>query len=427
MADLVRKHRLDVVRHTVSRPAAGGYCIQAVADDARIAALQKAGYTVQRIENVDEAGRVRQAEAAAGGHYLSVADIEAGLTALAQPGNAAFVQLLTLPQQTWENRTCHAVKVGQGAGPGRPGIYLLGGVHAREWGSPDILLFFLQQLTEAYRTGTGITLGGKAFTADQVKGLVDSKDVFVFPQANPDGRNHSLTVDANWRMNRRPAPASQPTCVGVDINRNYDFLWHYPDYFSPEAPLANSTDPCDAQQTYIGPSVASEPETRNVVWMFDTFPNIRYFVDVHSFSEKILYSWGDDEDQTTDPGMNFRNAAFNGQRGVVGDSAYKEYIDPADRAAVVALAESMRDAIAAVRGRTYGVEQSLDLYPTAGTSDDYAFSRYFADPTRAKVYAFTVEWGSDSNPTPFHPPYAEMKQIIAEVSAGLLEFCLQAS
>src|SRR5205823_5829307 len=102
--------------------------------------------------------------------------------------------------------------------------------------------------------------------------------------------------------------------------------------------------------------------------------------------------------------LSFRNPFFNGKRGVIGDTAYKEYIAPADRAAVIALAGSMRDAIAAVRGHSYGVEQSLDLYPTAGTSDDYAFSRHSVDPASAKVYAFTVEWGATRTLRPFIRP-----------------------
>lgn len=40
-----------------------------------------------------------------------------------------------------------------------------------------------------------------------------------------------------------------------------------------------STNPCD-HDVYIGPSPVSEPETKNVVWMFETFPDIRYFIDV---------------------------------------------------------------------------------------------------------------------------------------------------
>jgi hypothetical protein len=37
------------------------------------------------------------------------------------------------------------------------GIYFLGGIHAREWGSPDILINFVEQLCEAYRKQSGIT------------------------------------------------------------------------------------------------------------------------------------------------------------------------------------------------------------------------------------------------------------------------------
>ena len=34
--------------------------------------------------------------------------------------------------------------------------------------------------------------------------IVTTLDVVVFPQANPDGRHHSMTVDPMWRKNRRP-------------------------------------------------------------------------------------------------------------------------------------------------------------------------------------------------------------------------------
>ena len=43
-----------------------------------------------------------------------------------------------------------------------------------------------------------------------------------------------------------------------------------------------------------------------------------------------------------------------------------------------------------------------------------------------KVHGFTIEWGSQQNQTPFHPTFSEMKKIIDEVTAGLLEFCLRA-
>jgi carboxypeptidase T len=355
--------------------------------------------------------------------YLNVRQVESALLAAARPPNDLFTELIILPNLTWEGRTCRALKIAKDSDSERMGVYFIGGVHAREWGSPDILIFFTRQLTRAYRTNTGLTLESKNFTAAQIQSIVDNLDVFVFPQVNPDGRNYSMTADPMWRKNRRPASRSNPDCSGVDINRNYDFLWNYPVYFHPEAPIANSTDPCDLQ-VYIGPSAASEPETQNVVSMLDDHSNIRFFVDLHSYSELILYNWGDDQNQSADPNMNFQNGAFNGQRGIADDAAYREYINGPDQTFAINLANRMQDAIQAVRGRAYTVESSFGLYPTAGTSTDYTFSRHLANASNEKVYSYTIEWGSPANPTPFHPPYIEMQNIIREVTAGLLDFCL---
>jgi murein tripeptide amidase MpaA len=355
--------------------------------------------------------------------YLNVDEVESALSVAVAPPNTGFTQLITLPHLTWEGRQCHAIKLASSSGPGRIGVYFLGGIHSREWGSPDILITFIERLAQAYRTSTGLRFGGKRFTAAQIQSVVNTLDLFVFPQANPDGRNFSMTTDPMWRKNRRPAPPGSPDCLGVDINRNYDFLWNYTAHFNPSAPVANSTDPCD-YQVYIGPAAVSEPETRNVVWMMDNFPNVRFFVDLHSYGEDILYNWGDDEDQTTDPNMNFQNPAFDALRGVAGDAEYREYINTRDQAAAIELASVMRDAIQAVRGRAYKVQSAFALYPTAGASDDYAFSRHFVDGSKGKIMAYTLEWGSPQNPTPFHPPYREMRNIIREITAGLLQFCL---
>jgi murein tripeptide amidase MpaA len=443
MADLVRKHGVRLASHDAKKLPDGGYWVDVHVDDAQMRALETAGYKIQRREDAEELGRQRQAEHraavertgrarvapfAAVGRYLTVDEVESAISAAAA-ANAPFTQLIKLPNQTWEGRTCQAIKIGAGAGGAtRPGIYFLGGVHAREWGSPDILINFVEQLTGAFRTNAGITLGQRNFTAAEIQGIVNGKDIYVFPQANPDGRHFSMTQAPGWRKNRRPAAAGQhrPSCVGVDINRNYDFLWDFKKHFDPNAPVRNSTNPCD-HDVYIGPSPVSEPETRNAISMFDSFPSIRYFIDIHSHGEDILYNWGDDNDQTTNPTMNFQNPAFDGKRGIANDSAYREFIGGSDKAFAIQLATRMQAGIESVRRRKYNVEQSLTLYPTAGTSDDYAFSRHILDPTKSKVYSYTIEWGSPNNPTPFHPAYSEMSQIIKEVTAGLLEFCLGAT
>jgi carboxypeptidase T len=345
--------------------------------------------------------------------YQSVTNIENSVTNAAGGANAAFTQLVTLPNASWEGRTSHAVKIASGGGE-RIGIYFVGGLHAREWGSSDILVRFIDRVTQAFRTGNTLTFGGTTFTAAQVASVVNTLNLYVFPQANPDGRQYSMASDVWWRKNRRPDPT--PANVGVDVNRNFDFLWNYPTFFSPSAPVASSTVP--SSEVYIGPSAESEPETRNIVSIVDHHTEIRFFVDVHSYSQLILYGWGDDEQQTTDPGKNFANAAFNGQRGVAGD-AYREFIPAGDRDLEESLGLRMRDAIVAAGGPAYTVEPSYGLYPTSGTSTERFFMRHFLNRRKGKVHGYTIEWG-----TQFQPPWSEMDLIADQVCAALFQLCL---
>jgi murein tripeptide amidase MpaA len=439
MADLVRVHGVGIVRQTLRQQADGRWRVQAFGEAADLAALAAAGFAVEPVEDVvAEPGALAEAEAVGAAEpgrlprtgpagYMDVAEVDRRLAVLAAAPYTGVTELITLPQTTWEGRTCHVLRIGPGAGPGRAGICLLGGLHAREWGSADLVVAFAERLLTAWQAGKGIAIGRRRFTADQVRRLVEEANLYLCPQVNPDGRHYSFTVDPMWRKNRRPAPEDAPagSCVGVDLNRNFDFLWDFETHFDPAAPIANSTQPCDPQ-VYVGPTAASEPETRNVVWLLDEHPDIGFLVDLHSYGELIMYSWGDDENQTATPNMAFSNPAFDRRRGRP-DDEYREYIDGGDAKLLVRLATRMQAAVAAARGRTYRVQQSMNLYPTAGTSDDYAYSRHRVDPACSKILAFTVEWGAEDNPTPFHPPYDEMVDIIAEVTSGLLAFCGEAA
>ena len=117
-----------------------------------------------------------------------------------------------------------------------------------------------------------------------------------------------------WRKNRRPAPRGRGhMSIGVDLNRNFPFLWRFDRHFAPDT-VESSFNPGD-YETYVGRREASEPETRNVIWLTpDRFPNIRYFVDLHSYGESILHSLRSDENQSDDPRMNFRNPAYDEAR-----------------------------------------------------------------------------------------------------------------
>jgi hypothetical protein len=163
----------------------------------------------------------------------------------------------------------------------------------------------------------------------------------------------------------------------------------------------------------------------------DRHPSVGFFIDIHSFGEDILYNWGDDDDQTTDATMTFHNPAFDGRRGITDSTAggdpgkYREYLPADDLTTLTTLGSTMRDAIRAAHGRQYAVKGAVGLYPTSGTSDDYAYSRGFIDASKNKVLGYTIEWGPQraTIAKSFHPDYPQMVPIIEEVTAALLAFC----
>jgi len=79
MADLVRKQKIDVLRQTVRRLDEGGYSVDAIVDDVQMRSLEsraietEAGetsrYTIERHEDVNEAGKARQEEVSKGDDY----------------------------------------------------------------------------------------------------------------------------------------------------------------------------------------------------------------------------------------------------------------------------------------------------------------------------------------------------------------------
>jgi len=434
------KHRVVVVGYTENKKT-GDLVIDGYLDARQETWLKKQGYGVSRLEEIDRADHRRQDEGHRsaerrlhrghygdviwGGGYLTTDEIEQAMV-LGEKNHSAYLERIALPHKTWEKRRCHAVRIAKGHGRNRTGICFIGGVHGREWGSPDILVYFAIRLLRAYRDREGIRLGKKSFSAAQIRRIVDTKDIILFPQVNPDGRHFSMDRHPMWRKNRRPAPPGRgPKSIGVDLNRNFPLMWNFERHFAPDT-VENSRNPGD-YETYTGPRAASEPETKNVIWLLDHFPQIRFFIDLHSYGETLLHNWGSDENQTDDPNMCFMNKAYDGKRGLIHDDEYREHMPAADQKLAIALGNKLADAIRLVRGRTYKVQQSVGLYPTAASSDDYAYSRHFVDPANPKIIAYTMEWGRIRASTPFHPPYPEMRKVMREVTAGLLEFCLHAT
>jgi murein tripeptide amidase MpaA len=340
--------------------------------------------------------------------YLSVAAISAAIDHIATT-YPAITKIIALPEPSAEGRQIRALKIAHGGGARRTGVLFLGGTHARELVNPETVLSFALRLCDAYTHNTGLTFGPKIFEPATIQTVVNGLDIFMLPLVNPDGRHFCLMPggDPWWRKNRSNHPGL--ACRGVDLNRNYDFLW--------SSGIGTSANAC--ADVFKGPGAFSEPETRNVRWMIDTFANLACMIDVHSYSELVLFPWGDDENQTSDPNQNFQNPAFDGQRGVVG-SGYKEYIPAGDLHDYVVMAERIRDAIAAVRGRVYTAQQSIALYPTTATTHDYAYARHFVDTGRRRILGLTLETARE-----FQPADVEKNNVIKEVSAGLMECLLE--
>ena len=243
------------------------------------------------------------------------------------------------------------------------------------------------------------------FPSYEIRNMLENIDIIVFPDVNPDGKKYSQAADDPgiptsmegiwWRKNRNPdivPNGDNPNhATGVDINRNFDFLW------SSGINTVNKNG-TNSSETYGGKATFSEPESRNVKSIFDIYKNICYFVDIHSFGGKILYSWGDDADQSINPQLNFTNPEYKDVRGILkGDGAkeYKEYIPKDDHDTLIYLANKMNGALTLVRGQPYKVEQSVGLYATPATSDDYAYSRHVVHKDDGKIYSFTIEFGSN--------------------------------
>ncbi|KAF2023361.1 Zn-dependent exopeptidase [Setomelanomma holmii] len=274
-------------------------------------------------------------------------------------------------------------------------IYFTSGIHARERGGPDNLIYFISDLLYANEHRSGLTCGNKTYSNQDVKKTLGAGIVFI-PMTNPVGVRHDQANSNLWRKNRNPASArpNEPLSVGVHLNRNFDFMWNFTRYFDPSVSPASTNA---SSQAFYDTGPFSEPETNNMAWIYDAFPNIRWFIDVHSAAGTLLYFWGDDVDQSHDPKQNLFNPAYDGKRGVVGDPLYKEFIDQQDWDNIRIQANRTNAAMNATAGRAYVPPQAM--------------------------YGYTLEF---RYPTNFYPSSEEYVQNIVDTNAGFMEFILTA-
>jgi len=358
---------------------------------------------------------------------LNLDEINSALTGLSHEFGIEMVQF---PTKTYENRTIVGAKAGNFSND-KVTAYIESGIHARERGGPDHVLYFMSDLLWAQREMTGLRYGGVSYTYADVQAVLGLGIVF-FPTVNPDGLHYDLATNKCWRKNRNPASAnsSDPSTIGVDLNRNFDFLWDFPRHFAPGIKAA-SMNPAD--DSFAGTAAFSEPETQDIRWAVEeAFPNLGWFVDIHSNAGVVLYPFGDDSNQIADPGQNWANSSWDGKRGMIPDResslSYQSYMSEKDRDVFTVVAGNMASRIFDATGSMYSAMQIAHMYPTSGSTADYVYARSLASGKKSPTYAFGLEFGRTNwnHTCDFYPTSQIHNNNALEVGVALMEFLLGA-
>ncbi|MFK7961882.1 MAG: M14 family zinc carboxypeptidase [Phycisphaerales bacterium] len=250
--------------------------------------------------------------------YRPIEEIEAFTDQMVadHPGISSKMQIGT----SLEGRPISAITIsGAGDPADKPAVVINAMQHAREWITTPTVLWFMNEILDAYGT------------VPRVTELLDQIELHVIYQVNPDGFVYSWETERLWRKNRRP---NADGTFGVDLNRNWGFEW------GGEGSSGNPDN-----DTYRGTAPFSEPETQTVRDFILDRPDTVAHIDVHSFSQLILWPFGYD---FVEPG------------GLDGD-AHRE------------LAHCMSEAIEAVEGSFYRPQPASALYLAAGIATDWVF------------------------------------------------------
>jgi hypothetical protein len=222
--------------------------------------------------------------------------------------------------------------------------FYMSNIHAREWSPPEVNLRLAEYLLANYGTDPDVTW------------MLDYNRVHMVFVSNPDGRlidegGSNRMQRKNYNTNHCPGQYGNYGQTDVDLNRNYPFAW------------GSGSNQCEL--TYPGVSAGSEPETIAITtYLTSIFEDQRgpgendpapatttgLFMDLHSYTGLVLYPWG----------YTYDNAPNHNQLKTVSYKlAYYNNYDP---------------------------QKSTTLYPTLGSTDDFAYGEF-------GIPAFCIEMG----------------------------------
>lgn len=195
--------------------------------------------------------------------------------------------------ETWPGQTIYFVKISDGIAiddnisgdldqADEPDILYTSMIHSRELSALMGNIYFMWYLLENYATDAA------------VKSLVDNNELFFVPVVNPDGLRWNEIIAPNGggmqRKNLRVNPSdntstsSSNNSRGVDVNRNFDYLW------------GSAGDPAGSDNIwnsnlYRGPDAFSEPESQ-IMRDFVLSKDFKTAVWHHTYANAIPHPYG---------------------------------------------------------------------------------------------------------------------------------------
>ena len=289
------------------------------------------------------------------GGYFTLDEIMAELDEM----RAEFPNLISVktafPQQTIEGRNIYWVRISNNPNVNqeKPRVLYTALTHAREPAGMHQMIYQMWDLLENYGIDPEITY------------YIDNLELYFVPCVCPDGYRYNEQTNpyggGMWRKNRKN---NGNGTYGIDLNRNWGYMWGYDDYGS---------SPYGESETYRGTAPFSEIETQ-ALKNFCENKKILLALNNHTYSNLLVFPYGYENSYPPE---------------------YLIFLNYAQR-------------LTSENHYAYGNCYQVLNYTSNGDSNDWLYGE---QETKDKVFAFTPEAGSPAEG--FWPPSYRIEEICA--------------
>jgi carboxypeptidase T len=315
---------------------------------AEATAIAKAGFTLVKVATQDQFDALFPA---ADSNYHDYAEMVAELQQAALDHPSIF-SLFSLGV-SYQGRTIWAGKISDNVDidEAEPEVLFTHHQHAREHLTVEMALYTLRILTDEYGT------------TPQITNLVDSRELWLVFDVNPDGGEYDIATGsyASWRKNRQPNAGT--SAIGTDLNRNWGYLWG----------CCGGSSGTPSSETYRGAAAFSAPEAQVVRdfvngRVIGGTQQIKTSIDFHTYGELVMWPYG----------YTFTDVPAD--------------MTQDDHDTLVTMGQAM----AATNG--YTPQQGSELYITDGSIRDWLYGVHRILPFTFEMYPVTSGQGG------FYPP-----------------------